>query len=260
MAVVALARIVGATHQSPILAMYREHPGLQQRLGSRCRVSLSFGLHYGWAIEGAVGSEFKIDASYLSPNVSIATSIECATGLYKVPILATQAIIEICNREMATKCRVIDKVNIKGSKTPLEIYSIDLDPLSLKVDKVKRDFKWNPRERFRVRQHMETQKAAKLRLDVTMADIWEDSQEMGIMRHVFSEEFLQVFNMGYQNYSEGEWKVAKTFLERTETMLVPMGGSKDGPSGALLRFMENSQFEAPHDWKGIHDLVVSETG
>jgi len=30
---------------------------------------MGFGLHFGWAIEGSIGSEYKIDASYLSPNV-----------------------------------------------------------------------------------------------------------------------------------------------------------------------------------------------
>ena len=34
---------------------------------------MHFGLHLGWAIEGAIGSKFKIDASYLSPNVNIAS-------------------------------------------------------------------------------------------------------------------------------------------------------------------------------------------
>ena len=32
---------------------------------------LGFGLHVGWAIEGAIGSNYKIDASYLSPNVNL---------------------------------------------------------------------------------------------------------------------------------------------------------------------------------------------
>merc|ERR1711957_407478 len=105
MSVVTLARILGAVHQSPTLAVYRGHPGLQQRLGSSCRVNLSFGLHYGWAIEGAVGSEFKIDASYLSPNVSIASSVEWATATYNVTILVTQVVIDLRNREIASKCR-----------------------------------------------------------------------------------------------------------------------------------------------------------
>lgn len=32
---------------------------------------MGFGLHYGWAIEGAIGSKMKVDASYLSPHVNM---------------------------------------------------------------------------------------------------------------------------------------------------------------------------------------------
>ena len=56
-------------------------------------VKMGFGLHYGWAIEvdddkyfnfrisyqGAIGSSYKIDASYLSPNVNLASRLEAAT-------------------------------------------------------------------------------------------------------------------------------------------------------------------------------------
>jgi len=52
-------------------------------------VSLGFGLHIGWAIEGAIGSEFKIDASYLSPDVNMANILEAATKEYGTPLLFT---------------------------------------------------------------------------------------------------------------------------------------------------------------------------
>lgn len=42
-------------------------------------VKMGFGLHVGWAIEGAIGSFYKIDASYLSPNVNMASRLEAAT-------------------------------------------------------------------------------------------------------------------------------------------------------------------------------------
>lgn len=50
-------------------------------------VKMGFGLHWGWAIEGAIGSEYKIDASYLSPNVNMASRMEAATKQFGVPLL-----------------------------------------------------------------------------------------------------------------------------------------------------------------------------
>ncbi len=48
---------------------------------------MGFGLHVGWAIEGAIGSEYKIDASYLSPNVNMASRLEAATKQFGVNFL-----------------------------------------------------------------------------------------------------------------------------------------------------------------------------
>jgi class 3 adenylate cyclase len=50
-----------------------------QRLGDDYKIKMGFGLHLGWAIEGAIGSHFKIDASYLSPNVNMASRLNAAT-------------------------------------------------------------------------------------------------------------------------------------------------------------------------------------
>ena len=51
------------------------------------RVKLGLGLHLGYAIEGAIGSYYKIDASYLSPHVRMAERLEGATKKFGVPLL-----------------------------------------------------------------------------------------------------------------------------------------------------------------------------
>merc|ERR1719487_739157 len=94
MSMVAFSKIMGAVNRSRVIADYRHHPGLQQRLGSGFRVTLTFGLHKGWAIEGAIGSEFKIDASYLSPNVNTVQAIEAAASMYGVSILISEQIVQ----------------------------------------------------------------------------------------------------------------------------------------------------------------------
>jgi class 3 adenylate cyclase len=61
------------------------------------KVKMGFGLHIGWGIEGAIGSEFKIDASYLSPNVNLASRLEAATKQYGVPILVSHLLHNACS-------------------------------------------------------------------------------------------------------------------------------------------------------------------
>ena len=51
---------------------------------------MGFGMHAGWAIEGAVGSVQKVDATYLSPHVNMAARLETASKQYHVPLLASQ--------------------------------------------------------------------------------------------------------------------------------------------------------------------------
>ena len=53
-------------------------------------MGMGFGLHAGWAIEGAVGSIHKVDATYLSPHVNMAARLETSSRQYGVPILISQ--------------------------------------------------------------------------------------------------------------------------------------------------------------------------
>merc|ERR1719379_3347167 len=102
MSMLAFTKILGVVHRSPTLADYRFHPGLQQRHFGR--VGLTFGLHCGWAIEGAIGSEFKIDASYLSPNVNVAARLEAATQQFGTWVLVSHFMVSLCSEDIGKMC------------------------------------------------------------------------------------------------------------------------------------------------------------
>ena len=82
---------------------------------------MGFGLHVGWAIEGAIGSVYKIDASYLSPNVNMASRLEAATKMYGVPLLISGDLVKKLSKEVREICREIDTVTVKGSKVPMQL-------------------------------------------------------------------------------------------------------------------------------------------
>jgi len=65
---------------------YNNHKGLNERMPNY-QVKLGLGLHLGYAIEGAIGSYYKIDASYLSPHAKMAERLEGATKAFAVPML-----------------------------------------------------------------------------------------------------------------------------------------------------------------------------
>jgi len=95
-------------------------------INSGRRVQLGFGLHFGWAIEGAVGSTLKIDVTYLSPHVNLAARLESLTKQYNIPLLMSSAFYKRLSLPVSSACRCIDRVTVKGSRKPISIYTYDL--------------------------------------------------------------------------------------------------------------------------------------
>ena len=89
------------------------------------KVRMGFGLHAGWAIEGAVGSLQKVDATYLSPHVNMAARLETSSRQYGVPVLMSEKFYELMSDEGKELCRRVDRVTVKGSEMPIDIYTYD---------------------------------------------------------------------------------------------------------------------------------------
>lgn len=102
-------------HKDPLVLEYGLDPRLREAFSDNFKVSMGFGLHVGWAIEGAIGSEYKIDASYLSPNVNMASRLEAATKQFGVDFLLSEDLYELLTPEMKEFCRNVDRVTVKGS-------------------------------------------------------------------------------------------------------------------------------------------------
>merc|ERR1712238_51010 len=78
-------------------------------------VDMIYGMDAGWAVEGAVGSEYKIDATYLSPHVNMASRLMGAAKQYEVTILVSKAVEKLLSKNCRNKLRHIDTVYVKGS-------------------------------------------------------------------------------------------------------------------------------------------------
>jgi class 3 adenylate cyclase len=118
MSVISFLKIISAIKRSRKLLKYKEHKGLNDRMPNYS-VKMGFGMHVGWAIEGAIGSFYKIDASYLSPNVNMASRLEAATKQFGAPILISGQMVAAMTPVCRSKMRMIDRVTVKGSTEPL---------------------------------------------------------------------------------------------------------------------------------------------
>lgn len=88
---------------------------------------LGFGLHLGWAVEGAIGSPLKLDASYLSPAVNVASRLENACRAYGADVVLSRTFLLCLPVDVVHLLRRVDRVRMKGVPQPVELYTLDWD-------------------------------------------------------------------------------------------------------------------------------------
>jgi len=276
LSVVAFCFCVAAINKSSILAEYRKHPAFLARFPNY-RVSMGFGLHFGFAIEGAIGSEFKIDASYLSPNVNMAARLESASAQFGVQMLISHFLIDKCSPELRKMTRQIDTVFVKGSKKPVGLFTVDMAIGRLSVVNLMDgiDHKsFTVRRKYEVRQIREMKKTRKWSDEYEAYRELLDDPDITEMRAPYTKEFYRRFAMAFRNYIAGEWVVAREMLEITATMLISkdvldedraayMAKSDkmqmilvDQPSQTLLDYMAQFDYIAPDNWEGCRALTA----
>jgi class 3 adenylate cyclase len=111
-----------------------------QRLFNRMpdyRVNIGFGLHVGWAVEGAIGSVQKIDASYISPHVSLSETLQDMTKEYGVTILFSDNFYNLLSSQARYHCRQVDAVGTdvddkEGGASCMGLYTYDCDVETLR--------------------------------------------------------------------------------------------------------------------------------
>lgn len=246
MSLVSLMKIIAKVNTSPQLAEYRTHTKLVKRLpGYRTRIG--FGIHLGWAIEGAIGSEFKIDASYVSGHVNMATRLEGQTQPYGTSILLSEPFWAFLSEPLREECRLIDSIKLYGG-SPFKLYTMDLDELALGIEGSSE--LQTKGSKFKARWERQRQKNERWSDDFSMHKMFITDRHITLMRERFTEEFFQRFKMAYLNYEAGNWNPAQKTLEVTRHLL----GMEDGPSAALLRFLHESGGEATRAWPGYRNI------
>ena len=115
------------------MVKYNQHEGLNKRMPNY-EVKLGMGLHMGYSIEGPLGSYYKIDPTYLSPNVKMAERLESSTKVFGVPLLISEALHKNLSNIAKELCRPVDWVIFKGQSTPIKLYTIDIQPSKIQLE------------------------------------------------------------------------------------------------------------------------------
>jgi hypothetical protein len=266
LAVISFLKLPVALSRASKLVKYRKNPGLLERLKtSTFNVKMGFGMHVGWAIEGAIGSKYKIDASYLSPHVNIAARLEGATKKYGVSLLISEKVKELVREPLKGMMRALDNVMIKGSAQSLQICTVDyVIPDSFYAAHYMVEEKSGiekKRERLKLKKERNLLKSQIELGELDIRSLLLSDDDIIQIRVHYTNEFHREWNTAINNYFRGEWMRAKEGLNKTLTMAKKNALTKadqipeDGPSRTILDFMALTNFEKPDDWIGIRALT-----
>lgn len=110
---------------------------LKRRAGPM--VQMGFGLHAGKAVQGAIGSQKKIDATYVSEAVERAEFLESSTKKYGLNMIMSGSFHRLLHPNTRRRCRKIDQLLIKDDDEDadedddeihgelMELYTFDMD-------------------------------------------------------------------------------------------------------------------------------------
>jgi hypothetical protein len=232
------------------------------------KISMIFGMDAGWAVEGAVGSEYKIDATYLSPHVNMASRMMSACKQYDVTIMLSQSVQELMSDVAQSKLRHLDTVTVKGSSVKQKIYTYDARARGV-------DFFLYSR----------SDNQADAEADRYSPSIWMNDPDLLAMRQHITDDFLKVFKEGHKAFLSGDWPLAIAKMELANDIMFQTAVDEgyledefdslnlragedvrraaeelkrentDGPSMYLLNFMKSQGGVAPPHWDGWHPLI-----
>ena len=255
MVLICFIRILIEINKSYKLAEYRHHKGLNARM-KNYKTRLGFGLHLGQSIEGAIGSMFKIDASYLSTNVNMANELEENTKTFKKELIMSGDFYDYLSEDAKRYVRLLDIFKTKSGEIT-RLYSIDLDLECIQIEKKKDSmFKENNAEK-KMEIIKQKRKMAKILYDDIVirhkSDIWNefvtDEDEFRLVREKYPDEFVDIYNSGMEAFKKGSWEEAKKLLTNAQELI----NGDDAACKINLEFMEKYNYTAPNNWKGYKD-------
>lgn len=221
--------------------------------------NLEFGLHIGGAIEGIIGSKSKLEATYLSRNVSIAHKILELTKVYGVEILLTDSFYTQLSEEMKEVCRLIDVIKLKDTSTYFKLYTVDLNselPINDEEDQIdalphkERQLK-HLTKKERIRKFLNGSTGGK---DNKISSYSFSKQGYkDLLSSTIPADFFRFFDKGINDYIIGDWKSAKSNFEQCNTYY-----AYDKPLKFIYNYMKQFKFKAPkkgpNRWQGKREL------
>ncbi|CAD2107639.1 adenylyl cyclase alpha, putative [Plasmodium vinckei] len=221
-------------------------------------IELSFGLHFGWAIEGAIGSRYKIDLSYLSENVNIASRLQDISKIYKTNIIISGDFYDNMSEGFKKSLRKIDRVTLKGCANPLYLYTVDLCLNKIQNEKTISKFETigstsnSDRKMTKIFDDIKKKTERRRRkkqlsnLDYDLFSEYTKSSDIRLVKVEYPEEYLHLFEQSLELYLNGKWSESKKLLDHLKNKFY----FEDNVVYQLFDFLSSNNFTTPYDWPG----------
>jgi class 3 adenylate cyclase len=244
---------------------------LYKRNLTKCRIGS--GLHVGWAIEGAIGSPLKIDASYLSPHVNMSEYLESSTKAYGVPLLLSEAFYRLLTPTATKWIRQVDRVRRSEMEEPFGLFTYDADldlewamPALLELAPLSKSVgnRSSTRNEHTSRREKGGRRSSSKPTDDDLSaltpvnvaptlvitpyeeTVWDTDDDLVMLRHHIKDSFRVVWKEGIAGYIKGDWQKARDIFHET----LQMSEGLDGPSKFLIGIIDSYGGSAPQDWHG----------
>ena len=254
LSVLAFVKILVELRRSHVVDKYNKNEKLLNGL-KNFSVRVGCGITRGWAIEGSLGSEYKIDASYLSPFVNLSMRLEGATKEYGIPLLISDAVRDTCSLGFQELLRKVDSCSLLGSPPKVDLYSLDGYYGDLQLAPKNKSTKPVGLERKRQSFNKRQQKKAMIRSiisgDIKAIELFQRSKDLQSIRAPFKPKFFEIWEDALELFQAGNWAEAKPLLSKTLTFVPQL---EDGPSRSLIKTIDSHDGHSPSDWNGLRKL------
>jgi len=247
--VLAYLRCILKINKNLNLLKYRKNKKLNKIIPN-FKINMGFGLHLGYGIEGPVGSIFKMEASYLSPNVNIAARLETATKQFGVSLLISGKLYNLFTEEMKLICRYVDRVTVKGSTEPIDLYTIDINYNIPPQKKEKIQIFKSPEDKAKFLKEKKILIESLIEEYGSISPIILDKSSYCQLIDEKTERFYVGWDNAIALYKEGKWEEAKQYFE-----ICLEEDSTDGPANTLYNYIKQFNFKSPKNWKGERELI-----
>jgi len=244
MAMFAILKMYAEINRSWNLVKYVRNERLQARIANY-KVKLGYGLHYGWAIEGAIGSHFKVDVSYLSPHVNMASWLEGNTKDYGVPLLLSHEFTELLSEPVRKFTRMIDVFKFPGSDDINKLYTPNISDKAFEFPSTEplKEHTLKTKECYTFKQLLISEIEAK---KLVGPPVYENDVDLRLLMCRNNPEFIAMFKKGMTCFfhKEDKWDEARVAFEESLRIL----RDEDGPTKKLMDIMQKHNYKKPSDW------------